>query len=374
MYIGARLSSIAPIIMKPRSVLLLPTLLLPILLLSACERPDQALVVASPAWQWQYQDSTSFFIGIHAVDEHIVWAAGSQGRVVRTTDGGATWSTMFVPGADSLQFRDVHAFDGKTAYVLSIGNGADSRIYKTTDGGTSWERSFRNEDENAFYDCFSFWDATSGFAFSDSYQGEFTLITTKDGGASWQRIDPALVPDAREGEGAFAASGTCVQTREGGLGWFATGASAVDTRVIRTADYGASWRESITPIASQTGSEGISTMSVLDARHLVILGGDFTQRDSIYANVAISTDGGATWTRGTSAPIGGSVYGSTYVPGAATPTIVGVAPTGTAFSTDNASTWSRIDDTNFWTVTAVSPAAIWAAGPGGVARLVDSKN
>lgn len=346
----------------------LPFLLF-VLTLTACagSEPDP-VTLTSPAWEWQYQDSTAFFIGIHAVDEQTVWAAGSQGRVVKTTDGGATWSTMFVPGADSIQFRDVHAFDGNTAFVLSIGNGTDSRIYKTTDGGENWDLSFQNEDENAFFDCFSFWDSSNGFAFSDSYEGEFTLIQTSDG-ATWSRIDPAIVPDARDGEGAFAASGTCVMTWEGGHGWFATGASAQDTRVIRTSDYGATWSETITPIASLTGTEGISTMSVLDANHLAILGGDFTQRDSIYANVAISTDGGATWSRGSSAPIGGSVYGSTYVPGTATPTLIGVAPTGTAFTTDNASTWSRIDDTNFWTVTAVSANGIWAGGPGGVARL-----
>lgn len=344
-------------------------ILLPVMILSACAGSEPApITLTAPGWEWQYQDSTAFFIGIHAVDEQTVWAAGSQGRVVKTTDGGATWDTMFVPGADSLQFRDVHAFDGNRAFVLSIGNGTDSRIYKTTDGGANWELSFLNEDENAFFDCFSFWDPSTGFAFSDSHEGEFTLIQTSDG-FSWSRIDPSLVPDARDGEGAFAASGTCVQTWEGGHGWFATGASAVDTRVIRTTDFGASWSEAITPIASLTGSEGISTMSVLDPEHLAILGGDFTQRDSVYANVAISTDGGATWAPATPAPIGGSVYGSTYVPGTGTPTLIGVAPTGTAFSSDNASSWTRIDDTNFWTITSVSVDGTWAAGPGGVARL-----
>ncbi|MDE2996118.1 MAG: oxidoreductase [Bacteroidota bacterium] len=346
-----------------------------ITIFAGCNAQDkESEILSDPSWEWQYQDSTSFFIGIHAIDEATVWAAGSNGRVVRSVDAGATWNTFFVPGADSVQFRDVHAFSQDHAVVLSIGNGTDSRIYRTTDGGQTWDLSFQNSDENAFFDCFSFWDASSGFAFSDSFEGEFTLIQTSNGGDSWSRINPAVVPDAREGEGAFAASGTCVHTWEGGLGWFATGASAVDTRVIRTTDYGASWTEAITPIASQTGSEGISTMSVLDADHLVIMGGDFTQRDSIYANVAISTDGGATWTASTSAPIGGSVYGSTYVPGAATPTLIGVAPTGTAFSTDNTSTWSRIDNTNFWTVSSAGVDATWAAGPGGVARLVNGPN
>ncbi|MDA0378251.1 MAG: hypothetical protein O2899_02070, partial [Bacteroidetes bacterium] len=211
-----------------------------------------------------------------------------------------------------------------------------------------------------------------GFAFSDSWEGEFTLIQTPDGGQTWSRIDPVLVPDAHPGEGAFAASGTCVQTWGDQVGWFATGASAVDTRVIRTRDRGASWSETVTPIASQTPTEGISTLSVLDADHLAVLGGDFTQRDSIYANVAISMDGGVTWTPAAPAPIGGSVYGSTYIRGAATPTLVGVAPTGTAFSTDNAASWQRIDDTNFWTISSAGISATWAAGPGGVARLVGS--
>lgn len=43
-----------------------------------------------------------------------------------------------VAGTDSLQFRDVHAVDAETAYLLSIGSGADSRIYRTDDGGRSW--------------------------------------------------------------------------------------------------------------------------------------------------------------------------------------------------------------------------------------------
>ena len=354
---------------------LLPLALLIGIVLAGCAAPGEPkLSIESPTWERQYDDSTSFFIGIHAVDENIVWAAGSAGRVVRSIDGGASWKTMFVPGADSVQFRDVHAFGPDVAFTLSIGNGTDSRIYKTVDGGDNWALSFQNEDDNAFFDCFSFWDEERGFAFSDSYEGEFTLIQTSDGGTSWSRIDPAIVPDARDGEGAFAASGTCVMTKPGGLGWFATGASAQDTRVIRTTDYGRSWAEAITPIASKTGAEGISTLTVFDEYNLAVLGGDYTQRDSIFNNVAVSSDGGNSWELAGRAPIGGAVYGSSAVPNTPTKTIVGVAPTGNAYSTDGGQTWSRISDDNFWTVSFVHPDAGWAAGPGGVSRLINHRN
>ena len=71
---------------------------------------------------------------ISPVDDQIVWVSGHGGTFVRTTDGGLNWSARVVPGADTLQFRDVEAFDARTAYLLSSGSGSLSRIYRTDDG------------------------------------------------------------------------------------------------------------------------------------------------------------------------------------------------------------------------------------------------
>lgn len=343
---------------------------------AACEpeAPDPmraATAWGSPAWEVRLEDSTAHWIGLHALDRNVVWAAGRGGRVARTTDGGATWTVVTVPGADSLQFRDAHAFSADEAFVLSIGNGPDSRIYATRDGGATWTESFRNADPDAFFDCFSFWDRERGFAFSDSHDGEFTLVRTTDGGRSWHRIDPAAVPDARAGEGAFAASGTCVATRAGGLGWFATGASGVDTRVIRTLDYGDTWTESVTPIASRGGTEGISSVAFADDARGAVFGGDFTRPDSVHANLAMTRDGGATWASAGPVPLGGAVFAGSAVPGTGASAWLAVAPTGSALSTDDGATWTRIDDTDWWTLSAAGPDAVWAAGPGRISRLVD---
>lgn len=362
---------------------LTPGLLLAVVLVAAgCGAPADPEPPTAPTltWETQYEDSTALFIGLHAVDAQTVWVAGTGGRVGRTVDGGTTWEIGVVPGTDSLQFRDVHGISADVAYALTIGNGTDSRIYRTEDGGASWAESFRNEDPNAFFDCLSFWDAERGFAFSDSFEGEFTLMRTMDGGASWSRIDPSLVPDARDGEGAFAASGTCVVTRPGGLGWFTTGASGVDTRVIRTTDYGDTWQETVTPIPSDAGTAGIFSLAMLTNMDGMIFGGDFGQPDSVFANAAVTSDGGATWTLAEPAPLGGSIFGGSAVPGANVqgddgkgadlPAYVGVAPTGSAWTLDNGATWTRIDSTAFWTVDFHSAEAGWAAGPGRIARAV----
>ncbi len=342
----------------------------------SCDRRNDELAslgLEYPSWEVQYSDSTALFIGISVVDESTVWVSGSGGRFVRTTDGGSTWQAGVVSGADSLQFRDVHAFDANTAFLLSIGSGTDSRIYRTDDSGDTWTMVFQNQDPNSFFDCFSFWDENTGFAFSDSYENEFRLIQTNDGGTTWSRIDPALVPDAHEGEGAFAASGTCVVTRPGGLGWFSTGSSSVDTRVIRTSDFGQTWSESRTPIRSDSPTSGIFTLSFLDDAHGIAMGGEFVVADTLVLNVAVTEDGGATWNAAGQSNLTGSVFGSSYVPNAPTPTIVGVAPTGTDYSTDNGMTWSRIDSSSYWSVAFVHADAGWAIGPQNIARIQNDR-
>jgi hypothetical protein len=65
---------------------------------------------------------------VSAVDSNVVWVSGHGGTWVRTLDGGRTWSAHVMPGADTLQFRDVHALDADRAWLLSAGPGEMSRI------------------------------------------------------------------------------------------------------------------------------------------------------------------------------------------------------------------------------------------------------
>jgi photosystem II stability/assembly factor-like uncharacterized protein len=349
-------------------------------LFSACEPADApggsgaggdlaatGVALTDPAWEVQFEDSSALIIGMSVVDDTTVWVAGQPGLFGRTVDGGATWTVSKVPGAETLAFRDVHAFSADEAMVLSIGNGDASRIYRTVDGGATWTLSFQNSDPNAFFDCLSFWDRERGFAFSDSFEGEFTVIRTEDGGGTWSRVDPAQVPDARPGEGSFAASGTCVETGPEGLGWFVTGASQVDSRVMRTADYGRTWQEAPTPVPSASGSEGLASIAFFDARRGAVFG---SAEGPGATNVATTADGGATWVAAAPA-LGGIVYGGAVVPGAPTPTLVVVSPRGSAYSSDNGASWAAFDDFNYWTVAFRSADVGWAGGRGRISRIAN---
>ena len=91
--------------------------------------------------------TTQLLIAVSPVNSRVVWAAGAGGTYVVTTDGGSTWKSGVVPGAESLQFRDVQGVSDKVAYLMSIGdNTGDFRIYKTEDERRSLDHSVYEYD------------------------------------------------------------------------------------------------------------------------------------------------------------------------------------------------------------------------------------
>ena len=319
------------------------------------------LVALVPKWTLQTSGVTARLRGVSAVSESVAWASGSGSTVLRTADGGATWARLTVT-SDKLDFRDVDAVDAQTAYVLSIGNGADSRIYKTTDAGATWTMQFKNDDQKAFLDAMTFWDANHGLVFGDSIERQFYILTTADGGRTWSRVPAAALPAALENEGAFAASGTNIAVFGKSNAWIGTGAGS-KARVLRTADGGRSWQVADTPLAAGPAT-GIFSIAFRDAKHGVVVGGDYRKEAEAVDNLAITSDGGVTWTlvKG----LGGFRSVVAYVPGAETPALIAVGPSGADYSLDDGQTWSPIEGRGFDTFSFVPHQPIgWATGANG---------
>jgi photosystem II stability/assembly factor-like uncharacterized protein len=67
----------------------------------------------------QTSGTTQLLIAVSPVNSRVVWAAGTGGTYVVTTDGGENWKAAMVPGAENLQFRDVYGVSDKVAYLMS---------------------------------------------------------------------------------------------------------------------------------------------------------------------------------------------------------------------------------------------------------------
>ncbi|MEK6286825.1 MAG: glycosyl hydrolase [Acidobacteriota bacterium] len=324
------------------------------------------LLSAAAAAQWVTQpfDTRARFRGVSAASRAVAWAGGSIGTYARTTDSGATWQSAVVPGASQLDFRDVQAVDANTAYLLSIGPGEASRIYKTTDGGRGWTLQFTNQNPKAFFDAFAFWDARTGIAMSDPVDGRFILIKTTGGGATWNELPQETSPPALEGEGGFAASGTCIAVQGRRNVWFGTGGGAT-ARVFRSTDGGGTWKVASTPITAGNPSSGIFSIAFKDARTGVIVGGDYQKENEASDNVATTSDGGATWTLAKGPRPAGFRSAVAYMPGTRGPLLVAVGPSGSDYSVDNGASWASIDSTGFHAVSFAGVDAGWAVGEGG---------
>jgi photosystem II stability/assembly factor-like uncharacterized protein len=323
-----------------------------------------SLSLSSLAQEHVLQDShtTENLRGVSAVSTRIVWASGTHGTYLRTTDGGNHWISAQVPGAEELDFRDVEAFSTDEAYILAAGPGEQSRIYKTNDAGKSWTLQFTNHEMKGFYDCMSFWDRKHGIALGDPVNGKFELLTTEDG-VHWNVLSPAALPPAIEGEGAFAASGTCITVQGASNVWFGTGSKAA--RVFSSSNRGQTWAVADTPIVHGTESSGIFSISFRDAMHGLIAGGDYQHPEKGEANLAYSDDGGVTWKL---AGIHPQAYYSAigYVDPSVPRGLLAVGSTGVVSSDillrDK---WMVLVETNLNALSFAPPWNAWAVGPKG---------
>jgi photosystem II stability/assembly factor-like uncharacterized protein len=318
---------------------------------------------AGPTLTPQVSGTSNRLQAVSAVDERVVWVSGVGGTYALTTDGGATWRAAVVPGADSLEFRDVEGVSERVAYLLAAGPGDRSRIYRTDDGGRSWSLQFTNRDTSAFYDCFAFWDERSGFAMSDAVSGRFPVIRTRDG-RTWSDIGDRI-PPAQAGEGAFAASGTCTAAVSDQHGWIATGAAA-RARVLRTADRGDGWSVAETPIAQGSPTSGAATVAFRDTLHGIVAGGDIAAPDAFADNVAVTRDGGQSWMLVTRTPFPGAVYGLAYLPVGDGRTVVATGPGGVAWSPDEGRSWRLLQGArDYWAVGVAGKGRGWLVGTEG---------
>ena len=330
--------------------------------------PQQRLAAQSPILTEQsLPGSRTLFIGVSAPDSQTVWLSGSRGSWARSIDGGVTWHTGQVPGADSVDFRDVHALDQRNAWLLSIGNGPESRVYRTSDGGENWTLQFQSDDPSAFYDCFAFWDEAHAVLVSDAVATRLTIRRTTDGGSSWNLVNG--LPEAVSGEGHFAASGTCVVTAGREHGWFGTGAGGV-ARIGRTRDRGATWSIFPTPIVHNTPSAGITSLVFTDTLNGMALGGDLSLPNEFTDNVAVTSDGGESWQLVGRPPFPGPIYGAASVSGKAG-LVVAVGPRGAAWTSDFGRVWTRLDDRNIWSVGFAPNGRGWMTGPSGRIIRID---
>ncbi len=327
--------------------------------------------------QWQALDThtTESLRGVSTSNQSFAWASGTHGTYLFTQDGGKNWTVGHVPGADALDFRGVVSF-GFDAFLLAAGPGEQSRIYHTNHLGDHWDLQFTNHEPTGFLDCMAFFnDMVHGLVVGDPVNGKFQILLTDNQGQSWHYADPKKLPAALPGEGAFAASNSCLTTEGNKNAWFVTGGSAA--RVFRSTNGGKSWKVSATPIVHGPASAGIFSVAFQDNRHGVIAGGDYAQPDQSGANLATSRDGGKSWQLVTGpqqkffSAVSYVSSGSVDPARPGVPWLAVVGSSASAFSKNGLKSWEFFAPVGFNALSSNAEGDVYVAGSGG--RVVKAK-
>lgn len=297
--------------------------------------------------------------GLSVVSDKVVWISGSEGTVGRSTDGGVTWKIIKVKGFEKADFRDIEAFDNKTAVIMAIAEPA--YILRTTDGGDTWQTVYENKTNGMFLDAMEFWNEQSGIVIGDPVDNKVFIARTFDGGKKWQELPPQNYPVADSGEAFFASSGTNVRKLSKQEALFISSGTRSRLFIRDT--------KTDLPIVQGKATTGANSIAVKNSKTFIIVGGDFNAKEDTTKNCCITNDGGKTFTTPATPPHG---YRSCveYIDKS---TWISCGLTGVDISNDEGSNWNWMSKESFHVCRKAKKgkAVFFAGGGGRVGKLVD---
>ncbi len=309
------------------------------------------------------------FRGLSVVSDQVIWASGTGGTVTRSVDGGRNWEWLTVKGFEKTDFRDIEAFDEKTAVIMGVADPAF--ILRTTDGGKSWKTVYTDTTKGVFLDAMAF-QGKFGVAVGDPL-GDPTkmyVLSTFNGGRSWHKYPagaPAYGPLA-EKEAMFASSGTNLvlfrefhQHARQNLTYVVTGGGAASFFNSSTAE------KQPLPLIQGKESTGANSIAAWNMQRLYVVGGDFMHDKDTTGNACYSDDGGKTWNRPLTPPHG---YRSCVIY-TSKDQLVSCGTSGVDLSTDGGQHWTLVAPDSYHVCQkAKNGSAVFLAGGNGkIARL-----
>ncbi len=319
-------------------------------------------------WELGPTGSRASLRGLSAGSDGVIWTCGSHGTVLRSLDGGSSWMECGPAEFSDLEFRSIHAWNGRLACIASAGSPAV--VLRTDDGGTNWREVYRHRSPAAFFDGMKFWDNGCGIVFGDPIDGAFCILETTDGGERWRALAPEKSPAALASEAAFAASNSAMIVSTDGQVWIGTGGPVTDTsRVLLRRRWSDDWKAAHCPLVSSPTSGIFSLARAAEENCLVAVGGDYRETESSRTTAAFSTDEGQTWQLAPKPPASFcSAVVSIALPKPVGSLFVATGPAGSFLSQDGRH-WQPFSDRGFHVLAATSSGLYAAGADGRFARL-----
>ncbi|MFA5012031.1 MAG: choice-of-anchor J domain-containing protein [Ignavibacteria bacterium] len=256
------------------------------------------------AWTEQVSGITTTLYSVSAVNDDIAWACGASGKVLRTTNKGATWTNVSGNLPTSAPLYNIFAWDANVALATASPT-AGNYIYRTSNGGANWTEV--NFQAGGFGNGLWMTDANTAYHVGDPVGGNWTFLKSTNGGVNWTTW--ATVPTTQAGwNNALMIVGNNV--------WMGTNANYF----MYSSNLGANWSQQTTTFTNQ--------YSVWFNSETVGLAG--------YNALNLTTNGGTNWSA-LASPVATNTAG---IAGTGTEWWVATQNTTVHYSSNNGAVWS----------------------------------
>jgi hypothetical protein len=219
--------------------------------------------------------------GLSVVSDRVIWVSGSGGSVGLSTNAGKNWKWICVPRYENSDFRDIEGFSDQEAVIMGITEPAV--ILRTTDGGKSWSTVFEDSSKSLFLDALDF-SGDRGAVVGDPVAGKIFFAETADRGKTWNKKSPSGMDTTAEGEAFFAASGSNIRQTGNGQ-WALVSGGKKSCLYIFPGHPASSGRY---PLFLSQGKESAGANSIAlhpsDPNQAFIVGGDFSHDTAGFQN------------------------------------------------------------------------------------------
>ncbi|MDP3393602.1 oxidoreductase [Sediminibacterium sp.] len=303
--------------------------------------------------------------GLSVVSNKIIWVSGSAGSVGKSIDGGKTFKWMTIKGYEKRDFRDIEAYNHKTAIIMAVAEPA--LILKTIDGGENWYKVFEDSTKGMFLDAMHA-EAKTIQVIGDPINGKAFFALSNNLGETWEtnKLDGI---ELNEGEAFFASSGTNLQISKSSntfkKGTFMVTGGKV-SRLLNARDQRDQYPLPLLQGKESTGANSIALSP--SGKNAFIVGGDFA-KDTLRAgnSIAVNLEPSIQFNQPQTPPFG---YRSCVIY-LTNKTLVACGTSGVDLSKDGGMNWENISTQSFHVVQkAKNGKAVYLAGGNGkIAQL-----
>ncbi|MCB0722677.1 MAG: T9SS type A sorting domain-containing protein [Ignavibacteriae bacterium] len=247
------------------------------------QNPDTTYVLkttnSGDNWVIQYakiQTGGGFpgYFGVFFLDENTGYTCGVKG-VDKTTDGGASWTSLNAP---LNSYLDMSVLNEDTIWTVSS-NSLTGGVYRTTNGGMNWENQFSGGSSNP--EKIYMYNGSIGFIARNPFPPvNDKFYKTTNGGVNWFNID----------NDGFRH----MQFIDSLTGWKATGLD--DSSMKKTTDGGITWHKQQMPNGGIIQSNTLSKFSIINKDTVIGIGGYIHYPNNQERGIIFrTTNGGSNW-------------------------------------------------------------------------------